>query len=326
MIISYNTAMNNFTLDNGFGRAGWGIIHALKRLGHTVGFNYSKAPVEITFAQPDYFTYKPNKYQILLTPWESTELPVGWMDKMVQADEVWATSDWVADVYRNAGVPNVKVIYPHGIERRYTPKLKKREGPLRIVNLGGPANRKGSQEAFDAFREVFGDDRSRATLTIKAYQRSNVRWFDNTGRVRAPQELRNVNVVTTQFSMPDLINFTNGFNAHVYPSWGEGFGYLPLETLAQGTPTISTHDWAQYSDYIDLGISADLVESPWQWEHPGQMYKPDVNSICEQLVYLEENYDEIALQHFKNAMPLHAEYDWDILTQNAFQDVFNTFE
>lgn len=318
--------MNNFTLENGFGRAGWGIIHALKKLGHTVGFNYSKAPVEITFAQPEYFVKHPHKYQILLVPWESTELPTNWLEKMAEADEVWATSDWVAQVYRNAGVQNVRVVYPHGIEKRYQPKLKKREGPLRFVNLGGPANRKGSQEAFDAFREVFGDDKDRATLTIKAMQRSNVRWYDASGRVRAPQELRNVTVNTTRYKLPDLINFTNGFNAHVYPTWGEGFGFLPIETLAQGTPTISTYDWAQYSDYIDLKIKADLVDSPWQWEHPGQMYKPDVDSICHQLEYLEQNYEEIALQHFKNALPLHAEYDWDILTQNAFSDVFKTFE
>lgn len=302
------------------------MINALKQLGHTVAFNYSKAPVEITFAQPEYFEYRPHKYQILLTPWESTELPDMWLDKFHEADEVWATSEWVADIYRKAGVQNVTTVFPHGIEKRYHPKFKVRQGPLHFVNLGGPAVRKGSQEAFDAFREVFKDDPKRATLTIKAFQRSHVRYHLPGGSVRDPSSLRNVNVVTKEMTVPELVRFTNSFHANIYPSYGEGFGFIPLETLAQATPTISTYDWAQYKDYLHLKIEADLVESPWPWEHPGLMYRPRVESICEQLRMLEENYDEFSKMHFRQSLALHKEYDWSILTQRAFSNVFERFE
>lgn len=325
MIFSYNTSLNNFTLNNGYGRAGWGIINALKAGGHKVGFDYAPAPVQLTFAQPDYFEPIDGQYQIILCPWESTELPEGWIDKFHEADEVWATSDWVADVYRKAGVENVTTVYPHGIEKRYVPKLKKRQGPLRFVNLGGPANRKGSQEAFDAFREVFKDDPRRATLTIKAYQRSLVRWYDKWGSVRDPGELPNVRVVTQTMELDALVKFTNTFNASIYPSYGEGFGFLPLETLAQATPTISTYDWAHYRDYLSLGIDADMIESPWPWEHPGMVYKPNMESLIKQIQSVEENYDEIASEHFRQSLTLHNEYNWDILTQNAFERIVEKF-
>jgi len=326
VIISYNTAFSNFTLHNGFGRAGWGIINALKDMGHTVGFDYHKAPVEVTFAQPEYFTKRKGVHQVLLTPWESTELPPKWLDKMHEADEVWATSEWVADVYRKAGVENVTKVYPHGIEKRYSPTLKTRKnGPLQIINMGTPSNRKGSQEALDAFREAFDGNPKRAVLTIKAYQRSHVRWYDGNGRVRDPKELGNVRVVRNQFELEDLVKFTNQFHANVYPSWGEGFGFIPLETLAQATPTICTHDWAEYKKYIHLPVDSDQVESPWQWEHPGLMYKPRHESLVEQFLRLEDEYNELAGKHFAQSLELHNEYDWRTLTATAFEDIFNEY-
>lgn len=325
-IISYNTAFNNFTLNNGFGRAGWGLINALKGLGHTVAFNYRAAPIELTFAQPEYFESRPHKYQIILCPWESTELPSTWVDKFHEADEVWATSEWVADVYRKAGVENVTQVFPHGIEKRYMPALKRRRGPLRYVNLGGPANRKGSQEAFDAFREVYKDDARKANLTIKAYERSHVRWTDQFGRVRGPGDLPNVKVITQKMEMEDLVKFTAGFNASIYPTYGEGFGYIPLETLAQGTPTISTYDWAQYQKYIQLPVEANQIESPWPYEHPGLVYKPDMDSLVAQIERTDECYDEMARIHFAQAVDIHNEYDWRILTQKAFENVLQRFE
>lgn len=125
--------------------------------------------------------------------------------------------------------------------------------------------------------------------------------------------------------LPELVEFTNSFNASIYPTAGEGFGYIPLETLAQATPTISTYDWAHYRDYIQLKIEADQVQSPWAWEHPGLVYKPQHESICDQLRILEENYNEIATEHFKQSLAIHEEYDWAILTQKAFDDIFKKF-
>lgn len=248
-----------------------------------------------------------------------------WLEKFHEADEVWATSDWVADVYRKAGVENVKKVFPHGIEKRYQPIFKTKRGPLKILNMGSPAVRKGCQEAFDAFREVFKDDPKRAILVIKAYQRTHVRWYDRTGRVRDPAELPNVKVITTEMPMEQLVDFTSQFHASIYPSYGEGFGFIPLETLAQATPTLSTYDWAHYRDYLHLKIDAKQIDSPWPWEHPGLIYQPQHDSICEQLIQLEENYDELARIHFKQALALHKEYNWDILTQRAFQNIFENF-
>lgn len=298
----------------------------MKELGHKVYFDTPVAPVEFTFAQPDYFEPKEKQHQIILTPWESTELRPGWLENFNMADEVWATSDWVADVYRAQGVQNVTTVYPHGIEKIYQPLLKKRRGPLKFLIQGPPANRKGSQEAFDAFREVFKDDPSKATLTIKAYQRSNVRWYDKFGRVRNPADLPNVQVVTKEMEIEELVQFTNQFNASIYPSFGEGWGFIPMETLAQGTPTICTEAWCHYKDYLgDLAIKSELVQSPWPNEHPGQVYKPDMQDLCDKIRLVYEDYENQSLRAFRNSFDLHNEYNWLTLTEKAFAPVVSRF-
>jgi len=321
MIISYNTAYSNFTLNNGFGRAGWGIVNALKELGHKVYFNTPLALVEFTFAQPDYFTPKDNQYQIILCPWESTELPEGWVEKFNSADEVWATSDWVADVYRAAGVNNVKTVYPHGIEKMYKPRLKRRSGPLKYYIQGAPASRKGTQEGFEAFREAFKDDSSKATLTIKAYQRSHVRWYQN-GVVQSPDKLPNVSVITKPMETDELVRFTDGFDVNIYPSYGEGWGFIPMESLAQGTPTICTESWCHYHKYLnDLGVKSELVQSPWPDEHPGKVYKPDFEDLVDKIKLSYDDFENQALKAFKNSFEMHEEYDWLCLTREAFQHI-----
>ena len=279
------------------------------------------APVEFTFAQPDYFTPNDKQYQIVLTPWESTELHEGWVERFNSADETWATSDWVAEVYRKAGVTNVTTVYPHGIEKIYSPRFKTRKGPLRFLHMGGPANRKGAQEAFDAFREVFKDDPRKATLTIKAYQRSHVRWYQN-GRVRDPADLPNVEVITKEMELDELKEFTNKFNVNIYPSYGEGWGFIPMETLAQGTPTIATEAWCHYRDYLgDLAVKSNQIKSPWPHEHPGLVYQPDMDDLVEKIRLVYDDYENQSALAFKRSFQLHKEYDWDDLTNKAFAHI-----
>ena len=326
MIISYSTAYSNLQLNNGFGMAGFSIINALKELGHTVYFQAPTAPVQFTFAQPEYFRPTRGQYQIILCPWESTELHEGWVDAFNSADETWATSEWVAEQYIRAGVTNLTTVFPHGISKKYKPKLKKRNGPVKYIHVGGPANRKGAQEAFDAFREAFGDDPKKATLTIKAYQRSLVRWFDESGRVRNPADLPNVTINLKEMEREELVDFQAGFDVAIYPSAGEGWGFIPVEFLAQGTPTICTGAWAEYSDYLgDLAVKSKLVDSPWPMEHPGKVYKVDHNDLVKKILLSYNDFENQSAKAFKNSFKLHKQYDWVTLTEQAFAPLVERF-
>ena len=47
----------------------------------------------------------------------------------------------------------------------------------------------------------------------------------------------------------------------MYPTWGEGFGFIPLQGLASGMPVISTYDWSHYVDYMGpLKLKSKLTD------------------------------------------------------------------
>ena len=326
MIFSYNTALSNFSLNNGYGNAGWGVINSLNGLGHRVFYDAPVAPVELTFAQPSYFVPNDHQYQILYTPWESTELPFDWLDKFNSADEVWTTSDWCKQVYIDCGVTRPIHVYPHGIDVTWQPRKKKRNGPIKFLSVGEPANRKGAQVALNAFRRAFGDDPRRATLTIKAFQRNHTRWPDGQ-RVRDPNELPNVTVDTRMLETDYLIDLFNAHDVNVYPSCGEGMGLIPMQSLAQGTPTICTGEWAHYKKYLgDFAIDSHRGPSKWPGEHEGDMFYPDEDHLVELMLKMEQDYNSIATDFFKQSFDFHAEYDWEKLTQDAFEHIFNRFD
>jgi len=70
-------------------------------------------------------------------------------------------------------------------------------------------------------------------------------------------------------SVENLVNLYHTHHCLVYPTWGEGFGFIPLQGLASGMPTITTYPWANYEKYIGpLKLKStyklDFAKSYWR--------------------------------------------------------------
>jgi glycosyltransferase involved in cell wall biosynthesis len=103
----------------------------------------------------------------------------------------------------------------------------------------------------------------------------------------------------------------------VYPSWGEGFGFNPLQAMAMGIPTISTHAWAEYANRITLPLESSWSDNPWQIIHPGQMLKPDAAHLEQLMLDVVNDYGKYSDSAFKNSFKIHEEYDWDLVSKPA---------
>jgi glycosyltransferase involved in cell wall biosynthesis len=328
--ISFSTNPGNLNLNTGYGVAGFNVVSSLKRLGHEVYFKDSGAPVEIAMCMPDFSEWS-NKdaYHIQYTPWESTGLRDGWREAFnLNCDEVWTTSPLIKYWYKQAGVTKPLFVYQHGIDPVWTQQRRVRGDVLRILHIGEPASRKGGQMAFDAFKEVFGD-RTDVHLTIKAWNRSNVRVYNERGSIIGlPHELNdNVTTIYSDYNTAEMVFLMHRHHALVYPSWGEGFGFIPLEAMATGLPTIVPGAWAPYERFIlpELRMDSSLVDSPFGQEHPGQMFKPDYDSLVESYKRLDEDYHRLAGVAYRNSFNIHEEYDWDKLTADAFAHIVAKF-
>lgn len=324
MKISYSTIPGNLRLDNGYGVAGYGVVTALKALGHQVPFKDPTARVQIHFSQPEWYDFSDGQYKIGYTPWESTGLPVGWLEAFNDLDELWTPSPLIASWYREAGVEVPIKVYEHGVDHIWEPVRRRRRNVLKFLSVAEPAPRKGGQMAYDAFREAFGD-REDVHLTIKAFNRSTVRAH---GPERNPAMAhKNVSVITRPYELEELVFLFQSHDAFVGNSYGEGFGLPHLQALATGSMTICTEAWAPYKRFLlpELALGSKLIDSPWPHVHVGKMFEPSFDDLVNAYKAVDENYDQLAGRSFKNAFQVHKDYDWVSLTRDAFEPIVQKF-
>lgn len=328
MQISFFTPTINFKNSNGYGYAGLNIVESLKELGHQVPYSYSKAPVQLNFAQPEHFKMHRGQYQIGYTPWESTVIPERWKNIMNHCDEIWTTSDWCASVFEDNGFKDIKV-YPHGVSPEWIPKKREFDGVIKFLHIGEPAPRKAGQMTVDAFIHLFGND-PRYSLTIKAYHNNTTRVFNNyidKNIIGIPDKIySNIKVITNELSQDELVKLYHDHDVLIYPSYGEGFGFIPLQALATGMPTICTGAWAHYKKYLGpLELKSELIESPWQFPHEGKVFEPNYKHLLELMRDVVFDFKAYAGYYYAQSNKIHQDYNWLQLTNNSFNHIFKKF-
>ena len=328
MILSFFTPNVNLTRATGYGYASANIIESLQTLGHRIGYGYHKAPVQINFCQPFQFKLHKNQYQIGYTPWESTVVPETWKPNMNLVDEYWATSDWNAQVYEDAGIKKPIKVYPHGIDKIWKPKRREQKEVLKFLHVGEPAPRKAGQMVVDAFGFLFGNNPN-YSLTIKAHLNNTTRVYDNyidRNIIGLPNVIyNNIKIITDEMPEEQLVQLYHDHDVLIYPSYGEGFGFIPLQALATGMPTICTAGWAQYSKFLGpLKLKSRLTKSPFM-NLDGLVFEPDYQHLLELMRDVANDFKAYAGYYYAQSTKIHEEYNWLQLTNNAFEDIFKKF-
>jgi glycosyltransferase involved in cell wall biosynthesis len=328
MQISFFTPTINLRNSNGYGYAGLNIVNSLKELGHEVPYSNPKSPVQLNFAQPEHFKMHRGQYQIGYTPWESTKVPDRWRFMMDACDEIWTTSEWCADIFEKNGYNDVKV-YQHGIEDIWTPKKREESDVIKILHIGEPAPRKAGQMVVDVFGELYGNN-PKYSLTIKAYHNNTTRVYNNhvdKEIIGLPNKVfNNVKIITDEISDADLVRLYHDHDVLVYPSYGEGFGFIPLQALATGMPTICTYEWADYKHFLGpLALRSTYVDSPWPFPHEGQVLEPNRKHLVEVMKDVSQNFNAYSGYYYAQSYKIHKEYNWLQLTDKSFKHIFNKF-
>jgi glycosyltransferase involved in cell wall biosynthesis len=332
MEISYYTIKAGLNPSVGFGYAGQNIVKSLQELGHVVKFVNPYTPVQINFTQPHHFKLHKGQYQIGYTPWESTLMRTDWVERFNLCDEVWAPSDWNAEVYKNNGVTKPIFVYPHGIEDKWIPfkRVLKEGEPFKFLHIGEPSPRKDGQLVVDVFIELFANNPD-YQLTIKAHGSHTIRVYDkNNNFVPIDGVYSNIKVIKEEYSVEQLADLYHRHHVLVYPTWGEGFGFIPLQALATGMPVICTYEWAHYEKYLGpLKLKSTLTDETLPKSvgdpHVGQMYKPSREDLVDKMLDSVNNFKAYSGYYFAQSSKIHEEYNWKSLTQKAFSHVVNKF-
>ena len=161
-------------------------------------------------------------------------------------------------------------------------------------SLGGV--RKGADIAVRAFEKAFPDD---AGHEMRVHLPDfGLSWCSQLDHPR-------IRVIKERFPKNEYFNMMRNANAGIYPTRGEGYGFIPREATLTGLPTIASRHLG-LSDVDDWGWGIDIdrerywhLEKNARWQGMCSPFsEPSVESAIEQMRRVYSNYSD-ALAHAK---------------------------
>lgn len=307
MKISFNNGTG--LLPTGYGYANFKLMTNLTKLDYSVMTNKIPADVEVNFIQPHLYRFFDDRsFKVGYTPWESTMLPTAdgdWIKPMLECNEVWAPNQFTKNIFEDHGVPDVKVFH-HGVDDTFAPRERNIRYKLRFLHVGHPALRKGLTETVEAFLDLFAGNDD-VELVVKGYKNSNKHYELPEAVYKEP----NIKVILDNLNYTEMADLYGSCHALLYPSWGEGFGLIPLQAMATGMPAIFTSGWADYQ-YLadDLAIKSELSMHPWQDVHPGMMFKPDMDDFKKNILKVYNNPEQYLREFEIKSHEIHKDWTW----------------
>lgn len=257
---------------------GWTGDLALNLLDRTIPYN-----IKIIHLTPDMYPryMEKGKYHIGHLFWETDRLPKEWIKPMNQMQEIWTSSEAMADLFRNCGVTVPIYAIPQPIDTSEADKsldkfdLPEHKGYL-FYSVFQWIERKNPKALLQAYWEAF-TGRNDVTLLLKTYRvtykdseyeqiKSDIeKWKRETRLVHFPRVL----MTTKLLSHEDMMRLHYTGDCYVSADHGEGWCRPLQEALLMGKPAITTarggiHEHLPQEVYYPIKSTyVPVVEQPW---------------------------------------------------------------
>ena len=230
---------------------------------HYVNSSYPPVDVHVRHQWPPNWTPPAEGHFVVIQPWEYGSLPVEWVQRVNDlADEVWAPSTFVRDLYVQSGVDANRVqVIPNGVDTALftpdTPPLPiHSRKQFRFLFVGGTIARKGIDLLLKAYTQSFSADDDVA-LVVKdmgtggIYQGQGL--GDHIRQIRQNPRAPEIVYFDQDLSARDIAALYTACHCLVHPYRGEGFALPVLEAMSCGLPVIVTAGGAT-DDFIDDAV------------------------------------------------------------------------
>lgn len=229
---------------------------------------------------------------LAVTMWEDDACPPFWPEHFARVDAVGAPSRFCQQMFQKNCSSEVLYV-PLGVNADAFP-YRRRSNPHATgepfvvlhttTGMGDP--RKGAREAIAAFKAAFTNGEN-VQLILRAQH----------GIIS--EAIGDPRIVPWSAYLPEDQKKNVLYAAHVllYPSWGEGFGLLPLEAIATGLPAIcslntSMLDYAYLFDGVACDPVPSVLQTPTIPRSHGQLQKPRHNELVNQLKFAYMSYEQ----------------------------------
>lgn len=270
----------------------------------------------INHSLPDVYR-KAKSYSVGFSYWETNRLRKDWVADMNKMNEIWTASEWAKEVFIDSGVKVPVYDFKLGINPYYYyPKLRHRKNNFVFLSIGSPSTRKNSQIAVDAFIKLFGN-KNGYSMIYKSNGPPDARVRLAHGDFYPLSQNPKINVIDREVSELELAKIYDEVDCVIYPTSGEGWGILPMQGIAKGIPTICTNATA-CTEFAHLSVPLDFS---WSTEKMSGIYSgagewayPNFDDLCDKMLYVVNNYDEVAQHTYTGAEYIKNNLTWDKVT------------
>jgi len=232
--------------------------------------------------------HRQGAHSILYPFWELPVIPAAFRDEIKRYDEVWAPSNYLAEMFSQLGIRSTLVRQPLQF-----PELTNREvtggGGLNILShldFDSYVARKNVKAPIIAFKEAFpGQDDVTLTIKVRGHNDCGMRrWLSDHSSMD-----RRIRIIDSTLSRVEVDRLVMGCDVFISLHRSEGFGFGAAEALAAGKAVVATN-YSGTTDFIthETGypVDYDLIpvregEYPY-WEN--QVWaEPRISSAVEAL-------------------------------------------
>lgn len=286
------------------------IFDTMRKNGIEFSTDGSDCKIHLSFTNPSAHNYIKGMYNIGYSCHESSDMPSHFKGGLVQMDEIWASSTFTANIFKNHISNKTIKVCPLGVSSSYQPIKRNMGEPFTFLHVGEPFTRKNGNLTAEAFVEAFGE-REDVQLIFKTYD----------GGYNIMPQQKNIKFINGAIPRNEYIDLINKSHCLVFPSIGEGFGLIGLEALATGMPIISTWEWSEYEDFILNKLDSKLGPAPEHFitsnkegQILGEVFLPQKESIVENMIEVYDDYANQVDAHYNNAEKIHLEFSWENIT------------
>ena len=218
------------------------------------------------------FAYRKDIYHIGYYLWETSKLPDVHKLGTAMVNEIWAPTNFVADLYRAAGANTVIMVGKALNELGYLEKLTKISRPdpnyftfFSTFDFHSSVERKNPIATVNAFQRAFPVGKNPdVRLVIKSTPSQPNHWGDPNGQMEQIRKAAHIDpritLIEKMLPLEYLFRLMANADCVVSSHRGEGFGYMPAYALGLQKPTIVTN-WGGVTDFCTTDTSF-LVDAP----------------------------------------------------------------
>lgn len=302
----------------------------------TVVQDSPEAPIQMFYMEPEWYNqttmtdlrpkgfhkFYDHQYKIYGTHLEATKVWPHWIDSMNAVDEIWVGNYFARDAVLNSGVTTPTFVFEHGIDDMWKPFKRGQNKKIKFLHVDSDSPRKRADLVEKAFLELFKDNPN-VEITFKHHGKTKGSVFSINDLIESSKD-GNINRIYQTLSQENMIELFYEHDILIYPSEGEGFGFIPLQALATGMPTISTGRWCSYEHFLgDNVIESKLGKTSHTGYFAGDVVLAEYESILHLMKNAVDNFEQQCDYFYNQASDVYKEYNWQNKCDQMLTELIN---